>query len=111
MGRRYCHALRAADVMPSSRFGACARPRLRKRGPDVTPISAPSRNSFIALPRGMNADRVLLTQENRSFDRYFGTLGGGRGFDDPAAPRLADSASVFAHPTAARRRVVRRIRL
>ena len=26
---------------------------------------------------------VLLMQENRSFDHYFGTLAGVRGFDDP----------------------------
>ena len=29
---------------------------------------------------------VFLMQENRSFDHYFGTLSGVRGFDDPAAP-------------------------
>ncbi|MGY2063158.1 alkaline phosphatase family protein, partial [Nocardia gipuzkoensis] len=27
---------------------------------------------------------VLLMQENRSFDHYFGTLSGVRGFDDPS---------------------------
>ncbi len=30
---------------------------------------------------------VILMQENRSFDHYFGTLSGVRGFSDPAAPR------------------------
>jgi len=29
---------------------------------------------------------VLLMQENRSFDHYFGTLSGTRGFQDPGAP-------------------------
>ncbi|WP_225447093.1 phospholipase C [Streptacidiphilus sp. PB12-B1b] len=29
---------------------------------------------------------VVLMQENRSFDHYFGTLSGVRGFSDPAAP-------------------------
>ncbi|MGW5072776.1 phospholipase C [Rhodococcus sp. NPDC004095] len=28
---------------------------------------------------------VLLMQENRSYDHYFGTLSGGRGFDEPSA--------------------------
>jgi phospholipase C len=31
---------------------------------------------------------VLLMQENRSFDHYFGTLSGVRGFGDPHAARL-----------------------
>jgi phospholipase C len=30
---------------------------------------------------------VILMQENRSFDHYFGTLSGVRGFSDPAVPR------------------------
>lgn len=41
---------------------------------------------------------VLLMQENRSFDHYFGTMGGVRGFGDPAAARLPGGASVFAQP-------------
>ena len=31
---------------------------------------------------------VVLMQENRSFDHYFGTMAGVRGFDDPNALRL-----------------------
>src|SRR5580698_5779359 len=38
---------------------------------------------------------VLLMQENRSFDHYFGTLAGVRGFDDPNALKLPDGRSVF----------------
>ncbi len=41
---------------------------------------------------------VLLMQENRSFDHYFGTLAGVRGFDDAAALRLPDGRSVFHQP-------------
>lgn len=41
---------------------------------------------------------VLLMQENRSFDHYFGTLSGVRGFDDPHALVLADGRSVFHQP-------------
>ena len=43
---------------------------------------------------------VLLMQENRSFDHYFGTLAGVRGFDDPSALKLADGKSVFYQPDA-----------
>jgi phospholipase C len=41
---------------------------------------------------------VLLMQENRSFDHYFGTLAGARGFDDPQALRLPNGRSVFYQP-------------
>lgn len=44
---------------------------------------------------------VMLMQENRSFDHYFGTLSGVRGFDDPDALRLPDGHSVFRQPDAA----------
>jgi len=41
---------------------------------------------------------VMLMQENRSFDHYFGTLSGVRGFDDPEALRLPSGRSVFYQP-------------
>ena len=41
---------------------------------------------------------VLLMQENRSFDHYFGTMAGVRGFDDPAALKLTSGRSVFYQP-------------
>jgi len=41
---------------------------------------------------------VLLMQENRSFDHYFGTLYGVRGFDDPDAIRLPNGRRVFYQP-------------
>ena len=37
-------------------------------------------------------------KENRSFDHYFGTLGGVRGFDDSRALVLASGRSVFHQP-------------
>ncbi|GBQ13951.1 phosphocholine-specific phospholipase C [Swaminathania salitolerans] len=39
---------------------------------------------------------VILMQENRSFDHYFGMLRGVRGFGDPRAERQPDGTSVFA---------------
>jgi phospholipase C len=41
---------------------------------------------------------VLLMQENRSFDHYFGTLPGVRGFGDKTAKRMANGRSVFYQP-------------
>ncbi len=41
---------------------------------------------------------VVLMQENRSFDHYFGTLAGVRGFADPNAITLPSGKSVFYQP-------------
>lgn len=41
---------------------------------------------------------VMLMQENRSFDHYFGTLSGVRGFNDPHAAKLPNGRSVFFQP-------------
>ncbi|WP_236790222.1 alkaline phosphatase family protein [Amycolatopsis sp. GM8] len=41
---------------------------------------------------------VLLMQENRSFDHYYGTMSGVRGFNDPNAVRLPGGKSVFYQP-------------
>ncbi|HZU17862.1 MAG TPA: alkaline phosphatase family protein [Candidatus Dormibacteraeota bacterium] len=41
---------------------------------------------------------VILMQENRSFDGYFGTLSGVRGFSDPEVQRLPDGRPIFYQP-------------
>src|SRR5262244_2494366 len=41
---------------------------------------------------------VMLMQENRSFDHYFGTLAGVRGFDDANAMKLPNGRTVFHQP-------------
>jgi phospholipase C len=43
---------------------------------------------------------VILIQENRSFDHYFGSYRGVRGFADPNVKRLGDGSglSIFAQP-------------
>ncbi|AEU38442.1 alkaline phosphatase family protein [Granulicella mallensis] len=41
---------------------------------------------------------VVLMQENRSFDHYFGMLAGVRGFNDPHALQLSTGKSVFYQP-------------
>ncbi|HEX5192262.1 MAG TPA: alkaline phosphatase family protein [Solirubrobacteraceae bacterium] len=43
---------------------------------------------------------VVVMQENRSFDHYFGTFAGVRGFADPDAITLPTGKSVFYQPTA-----------
>ncbi|MER5863472.1 phospholipase C, phosphocholine-specific [Kitasatospora sp. NPDC002040] len=45
---------------------------------------------------------VILMQENRSFDHYFGTLNGVRGFDDKQALQFPDGGNVFRQPDAGR---------
>ena len=54
-----------------------------------------------AGPRGRLKDIkhvVILMQENRSFDHYFGALPGVRGFNDPDAITLPNGDSVFEQP-------------
>jgi phospholipase C len=41
---------------------------------------------------------IILMQENRSFDHYFGTLSGVRGFADPRAVILPSGNSVWYQP-------------
>ena len=41
---------------------------------------------------------VFQMQENRSFDHYFGTFPGARGFNDPTAIRLPNGRTVFQQP-------------
>jgi phospholipase C len=43
---------------------------------------------------------VIFINENRSFDSYFGTFHGVRGFGDPSVPRLRDGSGlpIFAQP-------------
>src|SRR6202035_1417991 len=41
---------------------------------------------------------VILMQENRSFDHYFGTMRGVRGFADPRAVTLPSGNAVWAQP-------------
>jgi hypothetical protein len=49
---------------------------------------------------------VMLMQENRSFDHYFGTLAGVRGFDDPNALILPNGKPVFYQPIRKTRAVI-----
>jgi phospholipase C len=59
----------------------------------------------LAVPANRRSDSimdvehvVILMQENRSFDHYFGTLRGVRGFSDPRAVTLPSGKSVWHQP-------------
>jgi phospholipase C len=61
----------------------------------------------LAIPRGVRSSTirdvehvVILMQENRSFDHYFGTMRGVRGFSDPRAALLPDRNPVWYQPAA-----------
>jgi phospholipase C len=45
---------------------------------------------------------IILMQENRSFDHYFGTMRGVRGFGDPHAVTLPTGRDVFHQPDGSR---------
>ena len=55
-----------------------------------------------ASPKKFNLSQVkhlvFLMQENRSFDHYFGTFPGARGFNDPTAIKLPTGRPVFQQP-------------
>ncbi len=72
-------------------------------GAAATLLPAHLRQAMAQMPARAGSLRdvkhvVLLMQENRSFDHYFGTLAGVRGFADPNALRLASGRSVFHQP-------------
>jgi phospholipase C len=83
--------LTGAAALGGTTLAASALPvNLRKA------LAAPAPTSF--SPREIK-HVVLLMQENRSFDHYFGTLPGVRGFADPTATTLASThESVFYQP-------------
>jgi phospholipase C len=66
--------------------------------------SASAGSAAGALPAGFAGDItdikhvVVLMQENRSFDHYYGALPGVRGFDDKQALRFPGGTDVFSQP-------------
>ncbi len=61
-------------------------------------LALPARNEAGSI---MDVEHVvILMQENRSFDHYFGCLKGVRGFDDPRAIDLPNGRPVWFQPTA-----------
>ncbi|MEZ0112092.1 phospholipase C [Catenulispora sp. EB89] len=72
-------------------------------------VGADAATGRVALPRGFKGDMsdlkhvVILMQENRSLDHYFGAFPGVRGFNDKQALRFQDGTSVFQQKDAAGR--------
>ena len=83
----------AAGAMAAATFAAEFLPPNVRRAIADTPAHAKGKLGDIEHV-------VVLMQENRSFDHYFGTLPGVRGFSDPDAMRLSTGNSVFYQPDA-----------
>src|SRR6185312_12504290 len=81
----------AAQIAAAAAGGSLMPPNVRR----MLAQGAPNNSSLEG-----NKHDVLLMQENRSFDHYFGTLAGVRGFDDPKALKLGSGQSVFRQPDA-----------
>jgi phospholipase C len=73
--------------------GAFASPFIPPHVRNVLASSSKQKGSFRDIEHV-----VLLMQENRSFDHYFGTLSGVRGFDDPNPMKLENGRTVFHQP-------------
>jgi phospholipase C len=81
----------AAGAVAATTFAAEFLPSSVRRAMAATPDDIRIRLSDIEHV-------VLLMQENRSFDHYFGTLAGVRGFQDPEAITLGTGRPVFYQP-------------
>ncbi|MFE3742270.1 phosphocholine-specific phospholipase C [Streptomyces sp. NPDC059134] len=96
-------------MSPEMSRGEMSRRRVLALGSGVVGAAAagsvlpPSLQAALAAgpaPGGLDAIKhvVVLMQENRSFDHYFGTLRGVRGFGDRNAVELPSGKSVFVQP-------------
>ena len=78
-------------IMGSSAIAAAALPNSISK---ALAIPAHNRTGTIADVEHI----IILTQENQSFDHYFGTLKGVRGFSDPRAVNLPNGRPVWYQP-------------
>lgn len=96
MERRHFIKLLGIAGVDAAAYAACSsymQDALANTQDLVKALSAPPEG-----PKGSLADIehvVILMQENRSFDHYFGTLRGVRGFGDPRPLRLKDGKPVW----------------
>jgi phospholipase C len=77
--------------MAAAAFASSFMPPNLRRVLAAAPPAAPASMSDIKHV-------VCLMQENRSFDHYFGTMAGVRGFNDSGAMKLSTGKSVFHQP-------------
>src|SRR3984957_4379526 len=77
-------------------------------GSAAASVARSSASSARALPKGLTGSIadvkhvVILMQENRSFDHYFGTLRGVRGFGDKQVLTYPHGTTIFQQPDQAR---------
>jgi phospholipase C len=107
-GRRFAPGLSRRRFLQYTGLGAAAAVTADcSRGPAASAVGGSSATSK-GLPEGWSgtiADVkhvVILMQENRSFDHYFGTLRGVRGFGDKQILTYPDGTNIFQQPDKAR---------
>jgi phospholipase C len=82
--------------------GVAASTAVQSASPGVAQAAAAGRGKGGAEAAGSLADIkhiIVFMQENRSFDHYFGTMRGVRGFADRSVIQLPGGRSVFEQPT------------
>jgi phospholipase C len=82
--------LTGATMLTGVTVSAAVLPPNLRKALSATLADPPRRGSLADIKH-----IVILMQENRSFDHYFGTMPGVRGFDDPTAITLPDGRPVF----------------
>src|SRR5215469_12370246 len=107
-GRLFASGLSRRRFLQYTGLGAAAAAAAGISGSLAATAADGSSAASKALPRGWSgtiADVkhvVILMQENRSFDHYFGTLRGVRGFGDRQALTYQNGTTVFQQPDPAR---------
>ncbi|GIH14572.1 alkaline phosphatase family protein [Rugosimonospora africana] len=94
-------ATNSAHLTRRRLLGATAAGGLSAAAAAVLPANVRKAVAAPAPERGKLKDIehvVMLMQENRSFDHYFGTLSGVRGFEDKHAMRLPNGQPVYYQP-------------
>jgi phospholipase C len=85
-----------ATALTGAAAGASALPLSLRRA-----LAATSAHPATTAQLGDIRHIVILMQENRSFDHYYGAMPGVRGFADPTAIKLPTGRSVFHQPDSA----------
>ncbi len=107
-GRLIVPGLSRRRFLQATGLGAAAAAAAGLSGGTAAASTAGRSAAAHTLPRGWtgtSADLkhvVILMQENRSFDHYFGTLRGVRGFGDKQALTWQNGNSIFQQPDTAR---------
>ena len=107
-GRRFAPGFSRRRFLQYTGLGAAAAAAAGLSGGPAAAAAGRGAAASRALPKGWSgtvADVkhvVILMQENRSFDHYFGTLRGVRGFGDKQALTYQNGTTVFQQPDQAR---------